>query len=104
MTVKELKARKPRGPTLVRGLVQLGREDIGWTHLPDKFDRFIIKDHPDSREVLSFDLLRNSPEGRRLHYLLRDGATRAMTLRLEGFMSTPYDGDSASLESIVSED
>ena len=95
MSVKEYLSEKRPEPTLVRGLVQLYQTDVGWVGITSGIgpastgrgiDSFNIKDNPDAQEMLGFELLRDSPEGRRLYHLLRNGSTRTMTLRMRGSM------------------
>ena len=101
MTVKQFKTAKPKEPTLVRGLVQLNQIVPGGPDQHDMMTIYVL--NPDKSDAVMCELFLNSADGRRLHHLLRDGSAKPMTVRLEGFLSTPYGGDIASFAGIVSE-
>jgi hypothetical protein len=83
ITIQEFLALKPREPVLVRGQMLLAQADVGFVGQGSTMDSFIFRDDADAQPIHQFEQLRNTRLGRRLYYLLGNGAVRTMTLKMD---------------------
>jgi hypothetical protein len=85
----------------VRCLVRLEEEGVNFNEAGDVYDRYSLKDRPDSTEGITFDYPRTLPDGRRLYHLLQYRRARTMTLRLDGQWLPPPRGPWITLDRVV---